>query len=165
MAFVISSIVPRRPRGSSVSRNTRFANDGDTIGWITAKEVIDGILKEELTVVDLREDGRRGGHLRGSRHIPFSFVISKVVNGYCDDLAYHSKIAFLSEKGRMLAETGARAFRAALVRRHLHSPAQVFAVNGGMRDIVRQYKHRRELFVNLQLDLWDEMDADDEESE
>lgn len=153
-----SSQGPRESRRSTLCRlQTRSLTDPepDVVGRIKPRDVVDGLAKGSVDVVDVREENsREGGWLVGSRKIPFSNLISKVGKGYADDFSKSPKIVFHAGDEQVIAAVAARTLYRSLKARHHKTEAGVFIIDGGFGALVRDFHKRSKLFKELDLDHW-----------
>ncbi|KAJ8902656.1 hypothetical protein NDN08_005976 [Rhodosorus marinus] len=127
----------------------------DVVGRIEPRDVVDGLAKGSVDVVDVREENsREGGWLVGSRKIPFSNLISKAGKGYADDFSTSAKIVFHAGDGQVMAAVAARTLHRSLKARHHKNEAEVFIIEGGFGALVRHFHTRSKLFKELDLDYW-----------
>ncbi|EPQ51067.1 Rhodanese-like protein [Gloeophyllum trabeum ATCC 11539] len=130
--------------------------------YISADELADlikspAVPAKDYLVVDVRDDDRAGGHIRGAHNAPSSVFLARV-----DELVRRTKdvptVVFHCALSQIRGPKAARIYaetRDALQAGGEDKPHQVYVLRGGFQEFQSKFRHDPELVENWDKDVWD----------
>lgn len=114
---------------------------------------------EPVVVVDVRDDDRAGGHIKGSTHVP-AYDFKRAVPHFLSLWAAKDAVVFHCMMSQMRGPSCARAFanaaEEAAKTSNVDKMPQVMILEGGFREFARSFSEEsKDLFEDYQPELYD----------
>lgn len=113
------------------------------VSYISVKDLTSKLRDgASITIVDVREDDRAGGHIKSSVHVP-AYDFSRAMSTFLPDWASKEAVVFHCMMSQVRGPTCARAFAnavdEALKKGDVAKVPQVLVLEGGFREFASNY--------------------------
>ncbi|EJD50542.1 Rhodanese-like protein, partial [Auricularia subglabra TFB-10046 SS5] len=116
--------------------------------------VLSKTARKDYAVVDVRDDDREGGHIKGSVHSP-SYLFLDAVDKLVEEHKDASTVVFHCALSQQRGPKAARIYAETLNARYPDTKQEVVVLRGGFTDFQAVYRNEPQLVEAWSKDHWD----------